>query len=351
MHRIVHFILLMGISHLLSAQCAIDFSIQTSGFHPDTGTVLRVACAGSQYEDYIQIYAPDTVSVGGGLYAVNYVKLDSIPDLPAGLTYSTNPVNGSMAGGERGCVSIFGSVNVAPGIYPITIFYTANFELFGGTSLFFTAPYKIQVISGTPTSFTFYDTICSFETYAFQGSILSSSGTYLETLTNQTGCDSLLTLQLLVKPFDTLVYPQQGSVYAPAGYSYYQWYECGTGILLASNDSVFNNLGQVTGCYVTYGNVDCSYTSDCILPSSLSGLALNMFWQVYPNPASGSLSVDFRGEIPRSVTFIDPLGRTVFSSNKPEKLNKIITVDFPPGTYSLAAQFDNYLAHKKVVLY
>ncbi|MBK8657476.1 MAG: T9SS type A sorting domain-containing protein [Bacteroidetes bacterium] len=329
----------------------IDYSIQSSGFHPDTGSILGVACAGSQYEDFIQIYAPDTVSVGGGLYAVNYVKLDSIPDLPAGLTYSTNPSNGSMAGGERGCVSIFGSVNAAPGIYSITIFYTANFELFGGTSLYFTAPYKIQVISGASTSFSFNDTICAFENYAFHGSQLSSSGIYLDTLTNQTGCDSLITLHLLVKPFDTLVYTENGTVHAPAGYSNYQWYECGTGNLLAGGDSVFSNLWQVAGCYVTYGNVDCNYTSSCILPSSLSGLELNDFWQVYPNPGSGSIWVDFKGELPRFVRIMDPLGRVVFTSRKPEKLNRIFTADFPPATYLLAAQFDNYLAYKKVVLY
>ena len=44
------------------------------------------------------------------------------------------------------------------------------------------------------------DTICTGETYAFNGQILSVAGTYSETLTSQAGCDSIVTLNLAVLP-------------------------------------------------------------------------------------------------------------------------------------------------------
>jgi gliding motility-associated-like protein len=47
---------------------------------------------------------------------------------------------------------------------------------------------------------TIYDTICSNKTFAFNGSLLNVTGTYLDTLVNQYGCDSFLTLMLKVVP-------------------------------------------------------------------------------------------------------------------------------------------------------
>ncbi|MFN9952858.1 MAG: hypothetical protein ACK55I_07145, partial [bacterium] len=43
-------------------------------------------------------------------------------------------------------------------------------------------------------------TICSNQPYSFNGLSLTSSGTYLDTLTNSLGCDSILQLNLTVNP-------------------------------------------------------------------------------------------------------------------------------------------------------
>src|SRR5690606_20648661 len=43
-------------------------------------------------------------------------------------------------------------------------------------------------------------TICSNETYSFGGTILTTSGTYADTLTAASGCDSIVTLTLNVNP-------------------------------------------------------------------------------------------------------------------------------------------------------
>lgn len=46
----------------------------------------------------------------------------------------------------------------------------------------------------------FRDTVCSGETYVFQGNSYSASGLYRDTMTNSTGCDSILELDLWVRP-------------------------------------------------------------------------------------------------------------------------------------------------------
>ncbi len=51
-----------------------------------------------------------------------------------------------------------------------------------------------------------FDTICEGDLYDFNGNILSSSGTYVETVPGTNGCDSIVTLELLVNPTVTHAY-------------------------------------------------------------------------------------------------------------------------------------------------
>lgn len=50
------------------------------------------------------------------------------------------------------------------------------------------------------TFYTLYDTICSNDSYLFNGNNLNTSGIYYDTLLNSNNCDSIITLNLWVKP-------------------------------------------------------------------------------------------------------------------------------------------------------
>jgi hypothetical protein len=50
---------------------------------------------------------------------------------------------------------------------------------------------------------TVLDTICDGETYDFNGSLLSATGTYIDTVVGINGCDSIVTLELTVHPVVT----------------------------------------------------------------------------------------------------------------------------------------------------
>ena len=55
-----------------------------------------------------------------------------------------------------------------------------------------------------------YDTtICDDVTYSFGAQILDSTGTYVDTLTSGTGCDSVLTVNLTVYPTYDVVVDEQ----------------------------------------------------------------------------------------------------------------------------------------------
>ena len=54
-----------------------------------------------------------------------------------------------------------------------------------------------------PSSYSFADTICRPNSYTFGGLILSQAGIYRDTLVNQSGCDSLITLNLRISQPDS----------------------------------------------------------------------------------------------------------------------------------------------------
>lgn len=296
MKRIVPVLLFLFGFVLVKAQCAIDTSIQSWGFHPDTGTVLKHACAGSYYEEAIQIFAPEFVSVQLGTLPVNYVQLDSMQGLPGSLTYATNPPSGYMAGGERGCISIYGLADSPVGVYQFTIYYTASFTFLGSPNLLhFVAPYKIQIDSGTVTFGEYEDTACSIAPYFFNNQWLTQSGNYTDTITNQAGCDSVVTLRLTVTDFDTTVTVSHDTLFAPAGYENYKLFNCTTGDVIS--DGTANVLTAPIGCCyaLAMSNHGCTDTSQCFEATAVvSGvqqvISCRLF--LYPNMACNVVTIE-----------------------------------------------------------
>ncbi|NND05808.1 MAG: gliding motility-associated C-terminal domain-containing protein, partial [Saprospiraceae bacterium] len=83
------------------------------------------------------------------------------------------------------------------------------------------------------------DTICQGDTYAFNGQILSVAGTYQETYSSQAGCDSVVTLELaIINPVDTIINQEicQGDMYDFNGQ------------LLSSSGTYIDTFVSVAGC-------------------------------------------------------------------------------------------------------
>lgn len=278
--------LLLAVSLTAAAQCSIDTSITQWGFHPDTGSYLRSGCSGSQYEDAVQIYAPEYVVVAGNQWTVNYVRLDSVKNLPASIQYTTFPQAGQINGGQRGCISFYGALTAPVDTYYFQVYYTANFNLFGSpTSLNYIAAYYLPVKSGQAVFASVADTACSHTGYWFNGSVLSTAGSYNDTLTSLSGCDSIVTLQLTVENFDTTVtYDASLNAFiAPAGYSSYELIDCSSDTVVASGNDTLQAPG---GCCFSFrfSNSRCLYSTACLTTVGITSTATTE-WYMYPNPA------------------------------------------------------------------
>jgi hypothetical protein len=130
----------------------------------------------------------------------------------------------------------------------------------GGAGIFIHAPssnlfnrrhyggFTFESCSSGPT--TVYDTICPTDSLVFNGQVLTASGTYVDTFTNTTGCDSVVTLNLHKLPQISMSYTVSPASVCP-GNNY-----CS---LIASINTPGVNVANRTWSPTTYiGNVNNS---------------------------------------------------------------------------------------------
>jgi Secretion system C-terminal sorting domain len=158
-------------------------------------------------------------------------------------------------------------------------------------------------------------TICAGNTYVFNGDTLIYSGTYNDTLVSSGGCDSLviLTLDILPNPLEPYIVPSGDTLtasYAPA----YQWLLDGNP--LAGDTSAAIIAGH-TGNYQVEitGPNGCKNTSagyyEIMAGVNSTGSIGNV--NLYPNPNNGSFVIAFSDNALHAVQITDARGRVVMT--------------------------------------
>lgn len=142
-------------------------------------------------------------------------------------------------------------------------------------------------------------TICFGDSISVGMNTYSTSGTYTDVFMSVTGCDSVVSTNLTVlSPVDVSIQNNTNSLTAQATGSTFQWLDCdnGNAPIPGATSATFTAL--VNGNYaviVTTGT--CSDTSAC---ETAGGVGLNVLSEsalsVYPNPTQGITTVDFGTE-------------------------------------------------------
>ncbi len=146
----------------VSAQCVINQSVFSGPTDyrilPDTVTGIPIAYVATAYSTDLQFHvAPDTTTQLG-TFPIVEIQIDSIVGIPAGFSYSTNPVNGTFPGGSYGCANFTGLATPgqevggpnSDGVYPIIIYFTALVDVFSVPTEFPATKtgYKLVIQSG-----------------------------------------------------------------------------------------------------------------------------------------------------------------------------------------------------------
>jgi hypothetical protein len=169
-----------------SAGSCIDVdSVTVVVKQPTTSTVNAAVCNGQSY-----LFNGTLLTAAGTYYdtLVNHVGCDSIITLTLSVKQPTTlSLSASICQGQS---YAFNGQNLsASGMYKDTLVNTAGCD----------SILTLTLIVNMPTSASVSAAICQGQVYSFNGQNLSLTGTYKDTLVNNSGCDSIVTLTLTVK--------------------------------------------------------------------------------------------------------------------------------------------------------
>lgn len=177
--------------------------------------------------------------------------------------------------------------------------------------------------------------ICQGQTYPFNNLQLTSTGTYRDTLVNVNGCDSILTLTLTVNPVPAKpVITRNGNDLSSSAATGNQWYLVGTGAIAGATGQVYTPNQANGGRFYVISTVNgCSSPSSDTLDFVGTGIVeASIFnWQYFPNPA-GQL-VNIRLELAKAdqirIDITDLSGRIVRSVYEGERTPGILNLEVP----------------------
>lgn len=188
--------------------------------------------------------------------------------------------------------------------------------------------------------------ICAGESVSVGNETYTNSGTYIQTLSNQTGCDSVLTINIEVDAINAEISLSENifSAINPPIYATFQWLNCD-----ANYSSITGALNPqftalVDGNYaLEITSENCRDTSECLLFSSVNIAPLNSNeFILYPNPTQGLVFIESENiNIP--VRLFDAQGRLVYEAMKQEKKLEFDLNSFQNGVYFI--QFGDSARH------
>ena len=208
----------------------------------------------------------------------------------------------------------------------------------------------LNLTINVPDATTDVLTACDSLTWIDGITYTSSNNTASVILTNSFGCDSVVTLDLTITTIDVSVTENGITLTATATGVNYQWIDC-------SNNSII--VGAVNQSYTAIANGDyaviisngsCADTSICY---SITGIGIdeseaNALIQIYPNPAKKKITIE--GEGMREIEVVNSIGQKVKTVKVTSDKFSIDMSNLARGVYLIHVITNKGIAIKKIVL-
>ena len=178
---------------------------------------------------------------------------------------------------------------------------------------------------------------CGSYTSPSGNSTYTTSGTYLDIMQNVSDCDSIIQISLTIITVDIAVWVSTSTLSSNNSGASYQWIDCNNGnaSISGENNQTFNATSS--GLYaVIIADSGCIDTSDCYELKLTSVLEnANPAIQIYPNPAADEIYVTGLENSDHSISIYDAAGKLILK-HQLEKKRQILNIkSLGPGIYIL----------------
>src|SRR5262249_53606872 len=112
-----------------SGTCTPNAATGVPGFTPQWQCLPCV----QQNINYAEVIQIENFATVGGV-VIQSLRLDSLTNLPMGLSFTVNPSNGVLPGGGTACIDITGNTSVNTGNYQLGIYVTVTLNGLGSFS-------------------------------------------------------------------------------------------------------------------------------------------------------------------------------------------------------------------------
>ena len=184
------------INNLVGCDSILTLTVKLEG--PDTNTLNQIICLG---DTFVFNNIPYFTS---GTYIDTFKNIYGCDSMVTTLNINTStPILISTISDticENDSISFNGTMIYSAGIYYDTLKGIGNCD---------SIQYSFNLTVFKKISITINETICNDTIYNFNGTILNTTGTYIDTISSGIGCDSIITLNLSVNPMYYLLVDTQ----------------------------------------------------------------------------------------------------------------------------------------------
>ena len=192
------------------------------------------------------------------------------------------------------------------------------------------------------TTVTDVITACDSYTWIDGVTYYSNNNTATHTLTTINGCDSVIELHLTIDTVNKGITKSQDTLWANALNASYQWLDCNNGYAVIPGKTSRQFIAPANGNYaVKITENNCTDTSVCVNVTGIGIASIEkpLSFQMLPNPTKGKLELFFDEKIGASqLLVINATGQLVFKQSLSSTDHITITIPGADGVYFLRVQ-------------
>jgi hypothetical protein len=168
------------------------------------------------------------------------------------------------------------------------------------------------------------------------------------------GCDSLVTLDLIINTIDITVTTTDSNITSNTSGATYQWLDCDSNNIVMSGAIFQSFIASENGNYaVQVTENGCTDTSACVTILSVGIIKITPFFNsisIFPNPSEGTVNIDLGDLTEISLKVIAVSGQVIYTEENIRSATHKFELNVAAGIYFVEIMAQNKHQHYKLII-